>query len=104
NTNAMDVIFCRNVLIYMKPDQINRMVSSLGESLVESGWLQVGATETSCVASGDLSATSFAGVTVYRKRTGAGTGALSQRTGTGNSSPSPGTPGEGRGEGPGSMF
>lgn len=38
-TNAMDVIFCRNVLMYFEPSEVHRVVHKLTQSLVEGGWL-----------------------------------------------------------------
>lgn len=38
-TNAMDIIFCRNVLMYFDRSEINRVVHKLTQSLVEGGWL-----------------------------------------------------------------
>jgi chemotaxis protein methyltransferase CheR len=68
DTNAMDLILCRNVLIYFEPDRIPELIGKLGRSLSESGWLAVGATETSFVASNELSSRAFPGATLFRKR------------------------------------
>ncbi|STX42237.1 methyltransferase involved in chemotaxis (CheR domain) [Legionella donaldsonii] len=38
-TNAMDIIFCRNVLMYFEHSEINRVLHKLTQSLVEGGWL-----------------------------------------------------------------
>jgi len=45
--SAMDVIFCRNVLMYFAPEQAMRVVARLRASLVEGGWLVVNASEAS---------------------------------------------------------
>lgn len=45
NTNAMDLILCRNVLMYLAPGQIERIVGRLSRCLVEGGWLIVSAAE-----------------------------------------------------------
>jgi chemotaxis protein methyltransferase CheR len=47
NTNAMDVIFCRNVLMYLVPERARQVVQNLHRSLVEGGWLIVSPTEAS---------------------------------------------------------
>lgn len=45
--SALDVIFCRNVLMYFGPDQAARVVARLRDSLVDGGWLVVNASEAS---------------------------------------------------------
>lgn len=45
--SAMDVIFCRNVLMYFAPAQAARVVARLRASLVDGGWLVVNASEAS---------------------------------------------------------
>jgi chemotaxis protein methyltransferase CheR len=47
NTNAMDLIFCRNVLMYFAPEQIRRVIQNFHRALVDSGWLIVSPTESS---------------------------------------------------------
>jgi len=47
NTNAMDFIFCRNVLMYFAPDYIRRTTERFYRSLVEGGFLVVSPVETS---------------------------------------------------------
>ncbi|MHB8836966.1 MAG: CheR family methyltransferase [Candidatus Methylomirabilia bacterium] len=47
NTNAMDIIFCRNVLMYFSPERVRKVGESLFHSLVPDGWLMVSATELS---------------------------------------------------------
>ncbi len=47
HTNAMDVIFCRNVLMYFTPDHQRRVVAALHRCLVDDGYLVVGAAEAS---------------------------------------------------------
>ncbi len=39
NTLEMDVIFCRNVLMYFTPEQIKSVVTRFYQSLNENGWL-----------------------------------------------------------------
>jgi chemotaxis protein methyltransferase CheR len=46
-TLAMDIIFCRNVLMYFGRSQIRRVVARLRDSLVDGGWLVVNASEAS---------------------------------------------------------
>ncbi len=40
-TNAMDVILCRNVLIYFTAELSRKVLGSLGRSLMDGGWLFV---------------------------------------------------------------
>jgi chemotaxis protein methyltransferase CheR len=70
-TNAMDLILCRNVLMYFAAGQVRKVLQNLGKSLVEDGWLIVGLTETSLVRFAPLVTMNFPGATVYRKDSGA---------------------------------
>jgi chemotaxis protein methyltransferase CheR len=47
NTSAMDLIFCRNVLMYFAPEQIPRVIQNFRRALVDSGLLIVSPTESS---------------------------------------------------------
>ncbi len=47
NTNAMDIILCRNVLMYFEPKQQHKVIKSFQRSLLEGGWLVVSPCETS---------------------------------------------------------
>ena len=67
NTNAMDIIFCRNVLMYFTPETVRKVAGKLQRSLVDGGWLIVGPVEYSAVAHDGLEAVSYGSVTCYRK-------------------------------------
>jgi chemotaxis protein methyltransferase CheR len=67
DTNAMDVVFCRNVLIYFEPSQMMTLVGKLRRSLVEEGWLVVSPSECSQTLFGEFSAVNFPGAVLYRK-------------------------------------
>jgi chemotaxis protein methyltransferase CheR len=67
NTNAMDVIFCRNVLMYFAPEQAKRCIQKLYHSLVDGGWLLVSPTEVSPLLFSPFVPVNFSGVTLYRK-------------------------------------
>jgi len=71
NTNAMDVIFCRNVLMYFTPAQAKKVADNLHRSLVDGGWLIVSPTETSSSLFSRFSAVGFPGAVLYRKAAGA---------------------------------
>ncbi len=49
NTAAMDVILCRNVLIYFTPEQIEQVIRKLHRSLVDGGALIVSGSEMAMV-------------------------------------------------------
>lgn len=70
DTNAMDIIFCRNVLMYFKPLQVAKVVANLQHSLVAGGWLAVSPAETSQVLFGDFEQVNFPGAIFYRKDDG----------------------------------
>ena len=67
NTTAMDLIFCRNVLMYFTRDMARTVVHKLNRSLVEGGFLVVGPVESWPECYQPLQAISFDGVTCYRK-------------------------------------
>ncbi len=67
DTNAMDVIFCRNVLMYFAPAQAQRVVTQLHRCLVDGGWLALSATETSVATSRQFTAVNCDGAILYRK-------------------------------------
>jgi len=69
NTQKMDVIFCRNVMIYFTPQMIQRVIQRMHSYLAEGGWLIVAPSETLTLLSSEFSAVSFEGVTLYRKVT-----------------------------------
>lgn len=67
NTNAMDVIFCRNVLMYFAPEQAARVVEKFHRSLVEGGWLIVSPCEASATLFSPFTTFHFPGTTLYKK-------------------------------------
>ena len=67
NTNAMDIIFCRNVLMYFDAPLVETVAQRLQASLVDGGWLAVGRSEALPVADGGLNPRSLDGETWYRK-------------------------------------
>lgn len=66
-TNAMDIVFCRNVLMYFEAAQCKRVLQKLSLSLMEDGWLFVSPIELSQVASPHLAVINLPGAIVYRK-------------------------------------
>ncbi len=68
NTNAMDVIFCRNVLMYLSPAQAQKVVGNFYNCLVEDGYLCVSPSETSHLLFSRFAAAQFPGASFYRKQ------------------------------------
>ncbi|HEV8430054.1 MAG TPA: CheR family methyltransferase [Pyrinomonadaceae bacterium] len=66
-TNAMDLIFCRNVLMYFSPAQARRVVTNLYRALVDGGWLVVSPSETSQTLFKQFLTVNFPGSIVYRR-------------------------------------
>ena len=69
NTGAMDIIFCRNVLMYFAPAHASRAIEGLYRSLVNGGWLMVSSSELSQHLFSQFSPVNFPGAIVYRKET-----------------------------------
>jgi chemotaxis protein methyltransferase CheR len=69
NTNAMDIIFCRNVLMYFAPERAKQVGGGLYRSLVDDGWLMVGASELSQILFPQFAPVQFPGAIVYQKET-----------------------------------
>ena len=67
DTNAMDLIFCRNVLMYFTPAQIGKVVGQLHHSLIDGGWLAVGPSEASQALFPQFATMNFPGVILYQK-------------------------------------
>jgi chemotaxis protein methyltransferase CheR len=68
DTNAMDLILCRNLLIYFTPAHTRRLIASLRQSLTDDGWLVVSPSECSQAMFRDFEPVNFPGSILYRKR------------------------------------
>lgn len=79
DTHAMDVILCRNVLIYFSPGWVKKIGQSFHRSLVNGGWLIVSPVEISNGLFPQFKATAFPGTVLYQK-TGSAEGAESPQT------------------------
>lgn len=66
-TTAMDVIFCRNVLMYFTEDRARSVVDKLYRSLVEGGWLITSPAETSNLQGSAFTPVEFPGAFLYRR-------------------------------------
>ena len=72
NTQSMDLILCRNVLIYFGDRTIERVLGRLHDSLCEGGWLVSGPADTSTEGYRTFEARSFPDAIVYRRPARAG--------------------------------
>ncbi len=70
-TNAMDVIFCRNVLMYFTPLQTRKVVGNLQHALVDGGWLAVSPSEASHTLFSRFTTVNFPGAILYQKTSSA---------------------------------
>jgi chemotaxis protein methyltransferase CheR len=67
NTNAIDLIFCRNVLMYFGSERAKQVVRKLHHSLLDGGWLVVSPCETSHVLFEQFITVSVPGTILYKK-------------------------------------
>ncbi|PWB77440.1 MAG: hypothetical protein C3F08_10030 [Candidatus Methylomirabilota bacterium] len=67
NTTAMDLIFCRNVLMYFTDEAQRASVGRLQRALLPEGWLVVSPAEASIDLLKPLTPVNFRGAILYRK-------------------------------------
>ncbi len=67
NTNAMDIVFCRNVLMYFTPERARQVIHDLHRCLVDGGWLIVSPSEASHVLFSEFVTVNHPGVILYKK-------------------------------------
>lgn len=67
NAPAMDIVFCRNVLMYFEPDLAARVVARLHKSLAEDGWLVVSPSEITQASFALFDAAHLPGAILHRK-------------------------------------
>lgn len=67
NTNAMDLILCRNVTIYLKPATTRQVLSNFHACLVDGGWLIPGAAEPNMTSYNEFESRTFPGAVLYQK-------------------------------------
>jgi chemotaxis protein methyltransferase CheR len=68
DTNAMDLILCRNLLIDFTPVHARKLVASLRHALVDDGWLIVAPRECTPALFAGFTAVNVPGSVLYRKR------------------------------------
>lgn len=67
-TNAMDVILCCNVLMYLVPEKARKVVQGHFHCLTDGGWLIVNPSEVSLIKHPQLAANNrHTGINLYRK-------------------------------------
>ncbi len=67
DTNAMDMILCRNVLMYFANQQAKNVIANFHRCLVDGGWLIVSPSETSQLLFSQFQTVSFPEATFYQK-------------------------------------
>ena len=67
DTHAIDVIFCRNVLMYFAEKQARRAVANFRDALVDGGWLIVSPTEVSSRSFSIFTCVQTEELTLYQK-------------------------------------
>lgn len=69
STGPQDIIFCKNVAIYFRPEITRTLLKGLHDTLAPDGYLLLGHAESLWQVSDDFSLVEHAGVFCYRKRT-----------------------------------
>ena len=67
NTNAMDVIFCRNVLMYFSREQAAKVVKHLHRSMLSDGWFFCAGSEAVGDVFSAFTRANAPGIVAYRK-------------------------------------
>lgn len=67
NTNAMDIIFCRNVLMYFTAELAQKVAGNLHRALMDGGWLIISPVEASNTLIERFAPVNLDGTTLYRK-------------------------------------
>ena len=69
NVYAMDMIFCRNVLMYFSPECAKKAINGFYQTLTDNGLLIVSLTESIKLSGSSFDAIHFHGTTLYQKST-----------------------------------
>lgn len=70
----MDIVFCRNVMMYFKPDRRRRTIDYFAAMLKDGGWFVISPSESGYVKHIRLKPVNFSGVLMFRKTSGTGNG------------------------------
>jgi chemotaxis protein methyltransferase CheR len=68
DTNAMDLILCRNVVMYFAPQQAKMVFEKLHRSLVDGGWFVCSPAESMYLAGLDMAPAELPGAVFYRRQ------------------------------------
>lgn len=68
NTTAVDLILCRNVVMYFTPETQRATAGRFHDALVEGGWLALSPAEASVTLLSPLEPVAFGGAVLFRKR------------------------------------
>jgi len=67
NASTMDIIFCRNVLMYFTSEWVTKISQNLFKTLSEDGWFVVSSSELSSYVFPQFTPVNFPGAILYRK-------------------------------------
>ncbi len=67
DTVGMDIIFCRNVLIYFSTERTKQVIENFYQCLNDGGWLIVSPVETALAIESSFTPVHFSGVMLFRK-------------------------------------
>lgn len=67
DTHAMDLVVCRNALMYLAPPQMRKAIARLRDALVDGGWLAVGPSEASKALFPGFANVNFPGAILFRR-------------------------------------
>lgn len=67
STNAIDIIFCRNVMLYFEPAMMKSVITRFHNALLEGGWLFISPTEIAHRSFDGFTCRRFPGALVFRK-------------------------------------
>jgi len=67
NTNGMDIIFCRNVIMYFTHEFAQKVIKNLHHSLIDKGWLSINPIETTPGFSSKFNRVKFSSTALYQK-------------------------------------
>lgn len=65
--NSLDLVFCRNVMIYFEPAVVAQLAKTFFSLLKPGGWLVTGASECNAEVFAEFSAVMFPGAILYQK-------------------------------------
>lgn len=82
HTQGLDVIFCRNVMIYLRPQLLPPLIDRFYKCLIDGGWFFVAPSETSALVSSRFVPRVFEDITIFQKQVEAVVEEISERSET----------------------